>query len=174
MSMLGVRRTAVFPAPQGRVSPPGVDDVTPDVRALLARALTLDAPLRGAVFDDLFDSLVGHDQLEPLIDELERRGDLVWEPNLEEIERRVREAEANPTALLDGEEVLAKLERELAERHVARPPEARPAPTPRATGAAGDLARAALALSPPERGALARAILETIERRDCADDGAPA
>jgi hypothetical protein len=47
------------------------------VRDLLARVLELPAAERGQVFDELYESLVGHDEFDVLRDELERRGDLI-------------------------------------------------------------------------------------------------
>jgi hypothetical protein len=139
--------------------------LTDAVRGLLARALDLEPNQRGALFDDLFDSLAGHDELEPLMDTLERRGELEWTPGPEEIERRLRDAEANPESMLDADEVFASVSRRLAELRAAQP---RDVPTParelHTTGIARDLAGAGLGLSPPERCALALAILETIQR----------
>jgi hypothetical protein len=135
---------------------------------LFGRTLELSAAERGQVFDELFESLAGHDELNVLLDELERRGDLASEPDMAEIERRLRSVE-EPGAVewLTWEEVLANLSRRLEERRASADddPPATP-PEPRLPGKVGDLIRAAVALPPPERGALAHAILETIERCD--------
>ena len=63
------------------------------IRDLLGRALDLSATERGQVFDELFESLGGHDELNALLTELERRGDLAWEPGMAEIERRLAAVE---------------------------------------------------------------------------------
>lgn len=120
------------------------------------------------VFDELFESLAGHDELDGLVDELERRGDLGSEPDVAEVERRAREAIEEPTS----GEVLRTLDDVLSEpaRGLDRIPTTRPRTgrTRRAPleGAAGDLAGEALRLSPAERASLAREILGTIERSD--------
>lgn len=136
--------------------------LSPATRALLEQALDLPASKRGELFDELFDSLAGHDELELLMGELERRGDLAWEPDMDAIERRVREAEADPSLMRPAEEVFASLSKLLAETRATRPETAKP----RLSGPVGDLAGAAQRLSPVERSALALAILETIERSE--------
>lgn len=146
--------------------------LTAIAHALLSRAFDLSPDERGQVFDELFDSLAGHDELDDLMDELERRGDLASEPDMVEIERRLRSLEepAGGAAWSTGDELLEALSRRLAETHAARAQTTRSTPEPRLPGKVGDLVGAALALSPSERGALARAILATIERCDAAPD----
>lgn len=143
-------------------------NLTAAARELLNQALELPAQERGLVFEELFDSLAGHDELNALMDELERRGDLIWEPDLAEIERRVREAHdpAESRTWSSASEMIERLRRELADRPRDRTPSPR---TLRVDGRAGDVAGAALRLSAPERAALAHGILETIER--CDEDG---
>lgn len=138
----------------------------PNLPTTLDRALALSAHERGQVFDELFDSLAGHDSLDGLMDELERRGALVWEPGVEEIERRVRSMEEqDPSTWRTAGEAFAEIQRRLEARakRADSPPRRH---EPRLTGRVGDLAGAALELPPPERAALARAILDTIEPSD--------
>ncbi len=145
--------------------------MTSTTRELLARALELPAQERGQVFDELFESLEGHHELGGLMDELERRGELTWEPGVEEIERRLRSVgEQDPSTWRPAVEVFADIAQRLEERRAKRADSPPPPREPRLTGRAGDVAGAALDLPPPERAALARAILETIERSDEPDE----
>lgn len=117
------------------------------------------------VFDELYDSLAGHDELHRLTDQLEKRGLLAMEPDLGEIERRLTEAleVPAPREWKTAEEALAEIRHELDERRRERATEREVRRDPRIAGAAGDLVAEALALSPAERGWLAYEILETIE-----------
>lgn len=145
--------------------------MTEAVRDLLRRALELPASERAQVFDELFESLAGHDELDALVDELELRGDLAWDPDIAEIERVRAASEAKPGVRWPtADDVLDDLSRHLAHVRAARLETGLSSRELRLTGKAGDLAGAALALSPSERGALAHEILETIERSDTPDD----
>lgn len=77
---------------------------------------------RGQVIDELFEPLAGHDELDVLREELERRGDLTWEPGTAKIGRRVRSAdELGAVEWRTWGEVCASISRMLEERRAEEP-----------------------------------------------------